>query len=124
MKLTVETHGKRGKIRIVNEDTGHVTIAKTMTDALHEIGRDIKFERGKEKRAVEHKPAESPPEKRGNETCGNCNGSGIYRGGGRVENGKYIGFEGPCFRCEGKGYQNDADRRRNWGYDQNRRIPA
>lgn len=35
-----------------------------------------------------------------------------------VVNGKPTGPGGVCFRCQGKGYQTDEDRRRNWGYDQ------
>lgn len=41
-----------------------------------------------------------------NETCNACDGSGVYQQGG-----------GRCFRCEGKGHQTVADRRRNYGYD-------
>ena len=46
-----------------------------------------------------------------------CNGSGVYHGAGRVENGKFIGFTGPCFRCQGKGFQTAQDRERNYWYD-------
>lgn len=49
--------------------------------------------------------------------CDGCKGDGIYYGAGRVENGKFIGFTGKCFRCGGKGYQTEADTKRNWGYD-------
>jgi hypothetical protein len=38
--------------------------------------------------------------------CAKCSGSGRY------------GEDGDCYRCEGKGYQTEADRRRNWGYAQ------
>lgn len=54
--------------------------------------------------------------------CDGCNGSGIYYGAGRVENGVFVGFKGQCFRCGGHGWQNDADRRRNACYDRNRRF--
>ncbi len=37
-------------------------------------------------------------------TCPTCAGSGSFRTGG------------PCFRCNSKGVQNDADTRRNFGY--------
>jgi hypothetical protein len=69
-------------------------------------------------------PADEAPKKIGFEytDCEACGGTGIYHGRGYVENGVFKGFKGTCFRCEGKGYQNEADRRRNWGYDQNRRI--
>jgi hypothetical protein len=49
--------------------------------------------------------------------CDGCPGNGVYHGSGYVENGKFRGFTGTCFRCEGKGFQNEADRKRNWGYD-------
>jgi hypothetical protein len=54
-----------------------------------------------------------------NETfkCDGCNGSGIYYGAGRVENGKFIGFTGKCFRCSGKGTQTSKDVKRNNYYD-------
>lgn len=53
--------------------------------------------------------------------CENCYGSGVYRWGACI-NGKPPVHSGPCFRCEGKGYQNDADRRRNFGYDNHRKV--
>lgn len=44
------------------------------------------------------------------ETCERCGGSGVYYGAGHVENGKFVGYSGECFRCKGKGevthYQN------------------
>jgi len=54
-----------------------------------------------------------------------CDGvckNGTYFGAGYVENGVFKGFTGTCFRCGGKGYQTESDRRRNWGYDRNRRF--
>jgi predicted PP-loop superfamily ATPase len=43
--------------------------------------------------------------------------------GGAVVNGVYTGKIGPCFRCEGKGYQTAADQKRNRYYDQHiRRV--
>lgn len=48
--------------------------------------------------------------------CPKCYGSGIYYGHGRVENGVFIGFQGECYACAGKGFQTPADQRRNWGY--------
>jgi len=47
--------------------------------------------------------------------CGRCAGTGQFIT--MVENGVPKGPGGICFRCEGKGRQNDADRRRNHGYD-------
>jgi hypothetical protein len=49
--------------------------------------------------------------------CDGCNGSGTYYGAGRVENGKFIGFSGTCFRCQGKGHQTESDVKRNRYYD-------
>ena len=42
---------------------------------------------------------------------------GKYYSGGSVVNGEYTGRIGTCYRCNGKSYQTDADRRRNYGYD-------
>ena len=50
-------------------------------------------------------------------SCWSCSGKGIYYGRGYVENGVFKGFTGPCFRCGGKGHQNQDDFTRNWGYD-------
>jgi hypothetical protein len=38
--------------------------------------------------------------------CGKCQGTGQYK------------TFGECFACQGKGTQDDADQRRNWGYKQ------
>lgn len=48
--------------------------------------------------------------------CSKCDGSGIYYGHGRVENGVFIGNIGECYACKGKGFQTPEDQRRNWGY--------
>lgn len=47
--------------------------------------------------------------------CPRCGGTGQFVT--MVVNGVPTGPGGHCFRCEGKGRQNDADRRRNHGYD-------
>lgn len=47
--------------------------------------------------------------------CERCNGTGIATWGGTI-NGKPV-HSGKCFRCQGKGYQSEADKRRNYGYD-------
>jgi DnaJ-class molecular chaperone len=47
--------------------------------------------------------------------CRRCAGTGQYIT--KVVNGKPTGPGGICYRCGGKGRQNDADRRRNYGYD-------
>jgi len=48
-------------------------------------------------------------------TCRRCAGTGQYIT--QVVNGKPTGPGGICYRCDGKGWQNDRDRRRNYGYD-------
>ena len=47
--------------------------------------------------------------------CQRCAGTGRFIT--YVENGVPRGPGGECYRCRGKGYQTDADSRRNWGYD-------
>ena len=42
-------------------------------------------------------------------TCPKCGGTGFYD----------ASTGSPCFQCEGKGIQTDADQRRNWGYRAN-----
>jgi hypothetical protein len=49
--------------------------------------------------------------------CGRCAGTGAFITENR--NGKPWGPGGECFRCNGKGHHDDADRRRNWGWDMN-----
>lgn len=51
------------------------------------------------------------------ECSGFCGGTGVHRYGGGTINGKFVGSSGVCFRCVGKGYENEADRKRNYGYD-------
>lgn len=52
-----------------------------------------------------------------------CNGSGKFYSGGAIVNGSFTGTIGICFRCEGKGWQSEADRKRNRYYDNHvRRI--
>lgn len=49
--------------------------------------------------------------------CDGCRGDGIYFGRGAVVNGKFEGFTGTCFRCQGKGHMTPADVRRCSYYD-------
>ncbi len=49
--------------------------------------------------------------------CEGCNGSGKFYSGGAVVNGVYTGKIGTCYRCNGKGHQSAADRKRNLNYD-------
>lgn len=56
-----------------------------------------------------------------NATCDGCNANGVYYGRGMVENNKFKGFTGTCFRCGGKGYQSPEDLKRNTDYDNNYR---
>lgn len=50
--------------------------------------------------------------------CPRCAGTGRFIT--YVENGIPKGPGGICYRCSGKGRQNDADVRRNYGYDNHR----
>lgn len=47
--------------------------------------------------------------------CRRCSGTGKFVT--YVENGIPKGPGGDCFRCNGRGYQDDADARRNFGAD-------
>jgi hypothetical protein len=51
--------------------------------------------------------------------CGRCGGTGKFVR--RIENDVPVG-EGTCFRCNGKGYQTESDKRRNEYYDVHRAI--
>jgi hypothetical protein len=54
-----------------------------------------------------------------------CGGSGKFYSGGMILNGVYTGTIGVCYRCGGKGYQTEADVKRNRYYDSHvRRIYA
>lgn len=54
-------------------------------------------------------------------TCRRCAGTGKFVT--YVENGQPKSPSGEaCFRCDGKGYQTDADAKRNSYYDQHRKI--
>jgi len=49
---------------------------------------------------------------------GSCGGTGVFRGGGMILNGKHVGgTSGPCYRCSGNGKQTPKDRGRNRYYD-------
>jgi hypothetical protein len=37
------------------------------------------------------------------QVCWRCNGTGIFRYGGGTVNGRFVGKEGPCFKCIGGG---------------------
>jgi len=54
----------------------------------------------------------TPP---GAERCKRCAGTGQFIT--YVENGVPKGPGGICYRCNGKGFQIQRDRNRNWGYD-------
>lgn len=47
--------------------------------------------------------------------CGRCAGTGQFIT--YVENGRPKGPGGICFRCAGKGFHTQTDRRRNYGHD-------
>jgi len=69
---------------------------------------------------IEMSAAKPAPE--GAHSCDGCNGSGVFYGAGHVNNGRFVGFTGPCFRCSSKGWQDDRDIARNRCYDRNRRF--
>lgn len=52
--------------------------------------------------------------------CRRCAGTGAFIT--YVENGQPKGPGGVCFRCAGKGRQNDRDARRNYGADMHQRV--
>jgi DnaJ-class molecular chaperone len=52
--------------------------------------------------------------------CAKCNGSGTYRWGGAVVNGKFTGKEGPCYSCKGTGEQTNNDISRNNAYNRHK----
>ena len=52
--------------------------------------------------------------------CRRCAGTGAFIT--HVVNGQPRGPGGPCYRCAGKGYRNDADERRNYGADIHQRV--
>jgi hypothetical protein len=58
--------------------------------------------------------------RRASVVCPSCDGSGTYYWGACI-NGKMT-HSGPCFRCSGKGRQNQEDFKRNWAYDQHRKA--
>ncbi len=53
-------------------------------------------------------------------TCRRCGGTGRFITGSL--NGELVGPGGPCYRCEGKGWQDDSDARRNYGADIHQRV--
>lgn len=54
--------------------------------------------------------------------CPACRGSGIYQWGAYDLLKKTMQHSGPCFRCLRKGYQTQEDAKRNYGYDNHRRV--
>jgi len=62
----------------------------------------------------------SMPKNPGDERCDDCSGTGT-RIWGAIVNGVPT-HSGVCFRCQGKGKQSLADRRRNFTYDCHRQA--
>lgn len=54
--------------------------------------------------------------------CGRCGGTGRFITGSL--NGQLVGPGGHCYRCAGKGTQDDADVRRNFGADNHQIVRA
>ena len=65
-------------------------------------------------------PVVAPPRpratKRPTRKCGKCNGSGVWHQ--KTERTAVDGstVKAVCYACHGKGKQDEADQRRNWGY--------
>lgn len=57
------------------------------------------------KQAIAEAWAECTPTRK----CTNCNGRGTYYGRGAIVNGKFEGFTGKCFQCNGTGQQTKSD---------------
>lgn len=66
---------------------------------------------------IRNSTADKPSESKPDTECDGCGGSGIWYGRGYMENGVFRGPTGKCFRCDGKGHQTEADRKRNQNYD-------
>ncbi len=57
---------------------------------------------------------------KGEHPCGRCAKTGMFITG--TLNGKPTGPGGHCFRCSGKGFHNQADRKRNNYYDTHQTV--
>ncbi len=54
--------------------------------------------------------------------CFRCGGTGVYATG--TVSGLTLTPDGLCYRCVGKGYHTQEDRKRNYGYDMYRTLEA
>jgi hypothetical protein len=85
------------------------TLASGTVVLVDESGRVVKrYPKGTEVPTIAQPPARHE--------C-DCYGTGLYYGHGYFENGRFKGTSGTCYRCHGKGYQTDADVKRNNYYD-------
>jgi len=103
--MTVMEVDKGNVLRNTRFDTHALVLARTKDGKrakLHVYGQD--------KDPVWHPIRWYEVIEAGNCTCYKCGGSGLYYFGGPVVNGVYQGKTGPCFACEGKGQQSNADR--------------
>ena len=57
---------------------------------------------------------------RGDHQCHRCAGTGKFITG--MLNGKPVGPGGNCFRCNGKGFHTQIDRKRNDYYDSHQQV--
>ena len=64
--------------------------------------------------AITNRIEDTDAQATGNHRCTRCAGTGQFIT--MVVNGRPTGPGGACYRCGGKGFHNNADRRRNWGY--------
>lgn len=113
----------KGAFVTIANDGGEGTIAATSEKFGGRVGLRVSW---KENALLWQSPSTLrvvPEGERSLDCDGFCGGTGVFRGGGIVENGVYKGFSGPCFRCDGHGKQTPKDRRRNSTYDNHyRRI--
>jgi hypothetical protein len=106
-KVTVMVTFEKGNVVVNTKFDTHALVLALTKDGvrakLHVFGRD--------------EPVWQPVswyeiEEAGSHTCWKCSGSGLYYFGGASVNGVYQGSTGPCFACQGKGVQDNADRLR------------
>lgn len=97
--------GKDGADWFVDSRSRRIAVRGNAT--LHVIGAD--------RRMTVVKPDDDMLTVRAEHAC-HCSGTGRFRGGGVIENGVYKGYEGECYGCSGKGWQDRGDVLRNRVY--------
>jgi len=99
-----------------NEDAGELSIMAA-ADASEFLPATpaTPFERSVPKGVQDMGVWDTDRKAKGKHFCRRCVGTGQFIT--MVVNGHPKGPGGICFRCGGKGYHNEADRKRNLGYD-------